>query len=119
MSHFGENLDGEGPVHADYGGARAGRPPAMEHARRGETGENADQGNPAGCGYVLSGGIVTHIQCAAGDDLGEACEASVPEGGTRAGTGDGTFHAGGLFAAGALIDPQGGSGGEEGEELFF
>ena len=42
-----------------------------------------------------------------------------PEGGAGAGTGDGAFHARGLFAAGAFIDHQGGTGGEEGEELLF
>src|ERR1019366_5015320 len=119
VSHLGENFDREGLFHADYGGARTGRAPAVEHARRGKAGENADQQNSAGGGHVLSGGVVTHIQSAAGDDLGEAGEASVPEGGSGAATGYGAFHAGSLFAARAFIDEEGGSGGEEAEQSLF
>src|ERR1039458_4391701 len=147
VSHLGENFDREGLFHADYGGARTGRAAAMEHARggepggnadprnatirgtgrsrgmeqarRGKAGENADQRSSTGGGHVLSGGVVTHIQSAAGDDLGEAGEASVPEGGSGAATGDGAFHAGSLFAPRAFIDEEGGSSGEEAEQSLF
>ena len=119
MSHLSENFDRVGLVHADYGGARAGRPPAVEHTGRGKAGENADQRHAAGGCHVLSGGIVAHVKTAARDELSEAGETPLPEGGAGSGTGDGAFDARGLFAAGALIDRQRGSGGEEGEELTF
>ena len=68
---------------------------------------------------MLSGGVVAHVEGAARDDLGEAGEASFPEGGARAGFGDCTFHARGFFAAGASIDHQRQARGEQREQIGF
>ena len=85
VSHFGEDFDGVRLVHANHRRVRAGRAPAMEHARRGKAGEDADQRHAAGRGHVLPGGVVANVKAAAGDDLREAGETPLPEGGAGAG----------------------------------
>ena len=68
---------------------------------------------------MLAGGIVAHVEAAAGDDLGEAGEASVPEGRSGLGLVDRAFDAGGFFATGAFVDDQREVSGEEGQEVRF
>src|ERR1019366_5050393 len=118
-SHFGENPGRVWLVHANHCGAWAGRAPAVEHPEGGKAGEYADEGHTAGRRHVLPGGVVAHVKAAAGNDLREAGEGALPEGGSGTGTGGGALHTRGLFAAGAFIDHQGGPGGEEREELGF
>src|ERR1039457_5921856 len=116
LSDLGKNIVVAVLVDADYGGPRAGRSPAVEHPEGGKAGEHTDEGHAAGRRHVLPGGVVAHVETAAGDDLREAGETAFPKSCLGAGTGDGAVHARGLFAAGAFIDHQGGSGGEEREE---
>src|SRR2546425_1060804 len=58
--------------------SRSCRTPAGEHARRWKSGEHGHQGDSAGRGYMLSGGIVADIQNAARDLRREWRECALP-----------------------------------------
>src|ERR1035438_7178592 len=79
LAHSRQSLRRVRPVDADDGAAVRPRPPAIEHARDRETGEDANQRNSGGRGHVLAGGIVAEVQAAGRDDGGKACEGAVPE----------------------------------------
>ena len=68
---------------------------------------------------MLPGGVISDVKGAAGDDVGEAREASFPERSARAGLGDRTFRPRRLFTAGASIDHQGQARGEQRQEVGF
>src|ERR1039458_6997592 len=57
LAHSRQSLRRIGPVDADHRAAVRPRPPAFEHPRDRETGEDANQRNSGGRGPVLAGGI--------------------------------------------------------------
>src|SRR5271157_4442227 len=119
-AHARQSLGRIRPVDADDGAAVRPRPPAIEHPRNREAGEDANQRDSGSRGYVLAGGVVADVQAAGRDDGGKAREGAVPERGAHSGTLDGLFHARGLFSARAFVDADDGAVlAEQTEQTFF
>src|SRR5690349_17908126 len=83
------------------GGVGRDRPPAVEHAERRVSGEDADLRDAEGGGGVLAGGIVADIKARVGDVADEVGEGAIEEGDVRAGLRGGAVDTGGFIASGA------------------